>query len=139
MNSTIRLTVVSGPHRNCKFCFCGPARCMVGRALDCFVRLCGAERDERISRHHCQLEIAPPAIHVRDLGSTNGTYLNGKRVFGCPADAAAADSEINDGDLLTIGGTTIRVDIVTCPHAGQEGTRFEPEGDVAIRGCHMPC
>src|SRR5436305_14095982 len=103
MVAAIRLTVLTGPHKNRRFCFCGPTRCQLGRALDCFVRFSGAERDQLISRHHCQLEIDPPSIRIADLGSANGTYINGKEVepnlkeltekLGCVLD---------QGDLITV-------------------------------------
>ncbi|KYC36281.1 hypothetical protein WA1_52005 [Scytonema hofmannii PCC 7110] len=32
------------------------------------------------SRYHCLLDINPPDIRVRDFGSRNGTYVNGKKI-----------------------------------------------------------
>src|SRR5260370_40559141 len=80
MVTAVRLTVVTGPHKNRRFCFCGPTRCQVGRALDCFVQFSGTERDHLISRYHCQLNVDPPCIRVEDLGSKNRTYVNGRAV-----------------------------------------------------------
>src|SRR5260370_40139016 len=121
MVTAVRLTVLTGPHKNRRFCFCGPTRCQVGRALDCFVQFSGTERDQLISRHHCQLDIDLPTIQVRDLGSTNGTYVNEAEAASClNAPSEKAGAEVNSGDLLTIGGTTLSVDIVDCPHAGKE-------------------
>jgi pSer/pThr/pTyr-binding forkhead associated (FHA) protein len=34
----------------------------------------------RISRYHCLLDINSPDIRVRDLGSLNGTIVNGKKI-----------------------------------------------------------
>src|SRR5437763_9628373 len=100
MVTAVRLTVLTGPHKNRRFCFCGPTRCQVGRAWDCFIQLSGAERDELISRHHCQLDINPPSLQVRDSGSTNGTYLNGKEVdSGLKALGDKADPVVDHGDL----------------------------------------
>jgi pSer/pThr/pTyr-binding forkhead associated (FHA) protein len=80
MLTTVRLTVQTGPHKDKKFCFCGASKCFIGRAPDCFVQLAGAARDRTISRHHCELAIDPPSIRIKDLGSRNGTYINGKPV-----------------------------------------------------------
>jgi predicted component of type VI protein secretion system len=120
MATTVRLKLLTGPHKNRKYCFNGPTRCEVGRAFDCFVQLSGTERDLLISRHHCQLDIDPPMVRIGDLGSINGTYINGKKVeptfrnaAATPGDATFVDVE--NGDLITIGGTTFRVDIVDCP------------------------
>ena len=147
MTIAVRLTVLTGPHKNRRFCFCGPTRCQMGRALDCFVQLSGDERDRLISRHHCQLDINPPLVQVTDLGSRNGTYINGKKLAPVPKegtvlpDSLAPDFVMNDGDLLTMGGTTLRVDLVNCPHAGNEAdgqSNWEP-GETAKQDCPLPC
>jgi eukaryotic-like serine/threonine-protein kinase len=147
MATTIRLTVLTGPHRNHKYCFCGPTRCQVGRALECFVQLSGTERDRLISRHHCQLDINPPLVQIGDLGSCNGTYLNGKKVDPVPKELAiqsiseTAGTVVNDGDLITIGGTTFRVDVVDCPHTGndEKGQPTWEAGETSKKDCPLPC
>ena len=142
MATAVRLTVLTGPHKTRTFCFCGPNRCQVGRALDCFVQLSGTERDLLISRHHCQLDIDPPFIQVQDLGSINGTYLNAKEVEPSLKELSEkAGSGIEHGDLLTIGGTTFRVDILDCPHTGNnpEGKPVWEAGKTAKKDCLLPC
>jgi pSer/pThr/pTyr-binding forkhead associated (FHA) protein len=42
------------------------------------------------------------AFHIVDLGSTNGTSVNGQRI------AANAPERIKDGDEITLGRTTLR-------------------------------
>jgi predicted component of type VI protein secretion system len=142
MVTAVRLTVLTGPHKNRRFCFCGPTRCQMGRALDCFIQLSGAERDQLISRHHCQLDIDPPSVQVQDLGSTNGTFLNGKEVEASLRELSEkAGAVANHGDLLTIGGTTVRVDILDCPHSGNEsgGKSIWEAGETAKKDCPLPC
>jgi pSer/pThr/pTyr-binding forkhead associated (FHA) protein len=39
------------------------------------------EIDMTISRYHCLLDINSPDIRVRDLGSLNGTIVNGKKIW----------------------------------------------------------
>lgn len=51
---------------------------LIGRAEDCDLRLSGPT----VSRYHCEITYTGHATIVRDLGSKNGTYVNGKRVFG---------------------------------------------------------
>ena len=150
MAETVRLTVLTGPHKGHRFCFRGPAQCMLGRADDCFVCLAGTERDQRISRHHCQLSIDPPCVWVDDLGSLNGTYVNGK---GIHQDVAAKDlagllqgrvanGAMSSGDMLTVGGTTFQVDIVDCPppllEAAQAEAVWKPD-EVAKKDCRISC
>jgi len=142
MVTAIRLTVLTGPHKNRRFCFCGPTQCQVGRALDCFVQLSGSERDQFISRHHCQLDIDPPSVKVRDLGSANGTYVNGKAVDSTLRELSELiGSVVDSGSLLTIGGTTLRVDILDCPPTGNnsEGKSIWEAGEMAKKDCPLPC
>ena len=47
-----------------------------GRDADCPVRLSG----EGVSRRHVELHRQGPIFALKDLGSTNGTFLNGKRI-----------------------------------------------------------
>jgi hypothetical protein len=142
MVTAVRLTVLTGPHKNRRFCFCGPTRCQVGRAFDCFVQLSGAERDLLISRHHCQLDIDPPAVQVQDLGSANGTYVNGQKVEPVWTELSEmAGRVVSDGDLLTVGGTTLRVDMVDCPHSGNGsgGKSIWAGKETGKRDCPLPC
>ena len=138
MVATIRLTVLTGAHKGRRFCFCGPAQCLVGRASDCFVNFSGTERDLRISRHHCQLDIEPPLVQLRDLQSSNGTFVNGEKVA---TEAEASGTVINDGDLVTIAGTTFIVDVVDCPIAesNSDGKPIWGEGRIAKKDCPVSC
>ena len=50
--------------------------------------------DVTVSRHHVEVERTGDRYLVRDVGSLNGTYLNGKRIESC---------EIHDSDEVQIG------------------------------------
>jgi eukaryotic-like serine/threonine-protein kinase len=123
MPNRIKLTVITGPHRNQSYVFDQRRRCVAGRGSDCDVRLSGEARDQQISRHHCLLDIDPPYIRVKDLGSRNGTFINGQKVDQCRDCAngnkpfnGCAGALLHDGDVLTIGGSSFWVTIT-----GQEG------------------
>lgn len=149
MATILRLTVVTGPHRNEKFCFCGPMRCSIGRAADCFIQLVGEQRDSFISRRHCELILAPPFLTVKDLASQNGTFVNGLRIESIDmALPSQKDSDehgtapvLNQGDLLTIGGTTFRMDLVECPSADATPTDAPcwEDGEKIRKGCPVQC
>lgn len=126
MDAKVRLSVVTGPHAGRKYCFRSPHSCTAGRGPENFVQLSGEERDAAISRKHCQLEIQGPCVHVEDLQSLNGTFLNGTRIH---------ENQLQDGDLLTLGTTTLRVEHVHCPFDAV----VWKEGDAAKRGCRLPC
>lgn len=66
----------------------------VGRALDNDIVLESAE----VSRHHARIEYRGERFHIMDLGSTNGTLVNG---------ASSHDMELNDGDRITMGNITL--------------------------------
>jgi pSer/pThr/pTyr-binding forkhead associated (FHA) protein len=141
MVPAIQLTVLTGPHKNRRFRIFGPTRCQVGRAPDCLVQFAGHDRDGLISRHHCRLDIDPPAVSVHDLGSANGTYLNGKRVASTTKEPSEeVGSPVKGGDLLTVGGTTLQVDIVDCLET-QNDSNVEviwPKQATAKKECPWP-
>lgn len=67
-------------------------------------------RDTWSSRVHCRLEIRGGRLWLEDLGSSNGTLVNGVRM---------SESLIQSGDRITVGITTFRVTFSRLP-AGQE-------------------
>jgi hypothetical protein len=77
-------------------------RLTVGRMPECTIVLA----DPNVSRYHAEIEPVngsdgPPSDYtVADLGSTNGTKLNGLPVTGAQL--------LRDGDQITVGSTTIR-------------------------------
>jgi transcriptional regulator with PAS, ATPase and Fis domain len=74
MPAVPRLVALFGPKRGVTREFDGVLR--IGRAADADLQLI----DERVSRDHCTLEVAPDGVRLRDLGSRNGTWLKGKRI-----------------------------------------------------------
>jgi len=69
----------------------------VGRHDDCWIRI----KSSQVSRRHCEIFESSGKLTIRDLGSSNGTYVNGKRVLGQQA--------LTPGDELTLGAVTLRV------------------------------
>ena len=61
-----------------------------------------------VSRLHCQLTATADALQVKDLGSTNGTFVNGKRV---------THAELRDGDTLSVGRFELLVSRGTQPRS----------------------
>lgn len=58
--------------------------------------------DQMASRRHASLRPEPSGLHVTDLGSTNGVFVNGQRV---------PSATLRAGDALTIGSSTFRVEL----------------------------
>jgi len=64
-----------------------------------------ALQDVKVSRKHAEIGLyGPGAYMLRDLASTNGTWLNGKPV----GDRAP----LNNGDVVRVGDTLMRIDII---------------------------
>jgi serine/threonine protein kinase len=86
-----------------------------------------------VSRHHCLIDISPPDARIRDLGSRNGTFVNGEMIGRRqPGQAPEEDAltghlehDLSDGDEIRIGNTVLRVSVtgtrsavLTLPPAG---------------------
>lgn len=53
---------------------------LLGRQNDCHVCI----ETLNVSRHHARVHVSPDGVEVEDLGSANGTFINGKRVQRAP-------------------------------------------------------
>ena len=123
MAATVRLTVLTGPHQGNRYCFRKTADTIVGRASDCDVCVCGEARDLAISRRHCSLKFEPPNLIVNDIGSLNGTFING---HSCEPPLMA-----RDGDILSIGGTSMQISVVDC-------VDWNEDKDIMVN-CQVEC
>ena len=72
---------------------------LVGREEDCHLR----PNSDLVSRHHCVFITDEYAVRLRDLGSTNGTYINGEALHGSQV--------LEDGMELEFGGLTFKVEL----------------------------
>ncbi len=70
--------------------------CIIGRGKDVNLRL----SDPSISRKHCEVFETKNGIFIRDLGSANGTLVNGNPV---------AEEKINNGNIITLGSTRLQI------------------------------
>jgi serine/threonine protein kinase len=131
MLGKVSLLVTAGPIRGQRFDFDGHDTFLFGRAPDCHARL--SPDDASASRHHFLLEANPPRARLRDLGSLNGTHLNGVRHGGrrpgeSPDEAirrGSMEAELHDGDEIRVGATVLRVAI-----EGETATPADPVGDA---------
>jgi hypothetical protein len=68
----------------------GAGAVLVGRDPGCAIVLA----DPTVSRRHAQLEVDADVCRIRDLGSSNGTYANGR---------AVTSTRLHEGDTVTFG------------------------------------
>ena len=71
---------------------------MIGRGADCQLIL----DDDYVSTRHARVVATPDGIYVEDLGSTNGTYVNGQRI--------TAPTTITLADSVRIGKTMMKLE-----------------------------
>lgn len=84
----------------------------VGRQRGCAVRIPSAE----VSRRHCSLRLEEGYLSVEDLGSVNGTFLNGMRVVNREV--------VRPGDHLEIGPVRFVVEYELTPEALDRLSQF---------------
>ena len=98
----LRLKVVKGKPRG--HCLSFPnGEFMFGRGPECDVR----PNSDLVSRQHCLLHVTEETVTIRDLGSMNGTLVNGQLV--------TAARLLNHGDTLQIGPLVLEVMLQTHP------------------------
>src|SRR5512137_471870 len=84
------LLVLSGPQLGEIFALEFGREFVLGREPSCEVRL----RDTGVSRRHAGIVAGPGGARLRDMGSTNGIFVDGSRV---------ADCELQDGQRVHMG------------------------------------
>ncbi|MGE3818288.1 MAG: FHA domain-containing protein [Isosphaeraceae bacterium] len=94
----VQLIVVQGRPEGKVIPLAGPVF-KIGRGETCHLR----PNSEQVSREHAEFSITDDAVSVKDLGSRNGTLVNGKAITEvCP---------LNDRDLVQVGHLTFAVSI----------------------------
>ena len=73
---------------------------VVGRALSSDIPVL----DPTISRRHAEVLWDGTGVHVKDLGSSNGTFLNGVKV---------EEAKLSPGDVITFGKVPFRLKEIT--------------------------
>jgi len=86
----VQLAVLVGKHKGQKITL-PLTQFVIGRDPTCHLRPVSPE----VSKFHCAIARSGPRVLVRDLKSTNGTYLNGERITGTV--------RVKNGDVLTVG------------------------------------
>jgi hypothetical protein len=104
----------------------------IGRGAECEIVIAA----DHVSRRHAQVSCDGEEYTLHDLGSKNGTFLNGARL--------AQPQSLHDGDLIALAGRTdpalvfeVAAETITVypEAAGDEGIRIDPRtAEVWLRG-----
>jgi serine/threonine-protein kinase len=109
--SLVTLKVTAGPDKGKVVTFAEHDTFLMGRSKKAHFKL--PKKDMYFSRIHFLIEVNPPHCRIMDMGSRNGTFVNGKRV---------SRADLRDGDRIKAGHTSFRVKIETSGKEGSSGT-----------------
>ena len=98
---------------------------LIGRGEECHLR----PRSDAISRQHCAIMIANGQATVRDLGSKNGSYVNGQRVDG--------ERVLQAGDQFQVGPLQFEV-VIEQGVGGAKRPAAQDVKEVASRTASQP-
>lgn len=123
---TARVTVsLHAGTRVVEYGFSRPATFEVGRSDECRIRV--PDRHRGVSRRHCRLDLDPPRLRVRDLGSSYGTHVNGDRL------GPLTERPLTDGDEIRIGDVRLLITVTEPPEVGTAADREEPAPSAPVR------
>lgn len=120
----VLLIVVQGKPEGKTIPITGPVF-RIGRGLDCHLR----PNSEEVSRAHTEITLTDTEAIVRDLGSRNGTRVNGKMLDG--------SHTLKSGELLQIGPLTFAIAIQGAPVAVAAPAE-RPSGAIAASATGRP-
>ncbi|HZO12942.1 MAG TPA: sigma 54-interacting transcriptional regulator [Polyangiaceae bacterium] len=115
MLAAVDLHIVDGPDRGVARRL-HPGLVRIGTAPSCQLQL----SDPTVSRVHCQIRVQPHGFRVTDLDSTNGTFVDGVRIF---------DAELRGAGTIVVGATALRLELADEP-VSVEISRADRFGDV---------
>ncbi len=98
----VRLIVTNGRHTGREIPVKGP-KFFIGRAEDCHLR----PASDQVSRHHCVILVTSDDVSIRDLGSRNGTFVNGKQI--------SPQCRLRPGDRVVVGQLDFDIQFVGMP------------------------
>jgi hypothetical protein len=109
----VQLVVVQGKPEGKIIPLAGPVF-RIGRGETCHLR----PNSEQVSREHAEFSVSNDQVQVRDMGSRNGTLVNGK--------AIEASTVLKDRDLIQVGPQTFAISIQGVPAAVVAGPKPAP-------------
>ena len=124
--SKLALRFISGKHKGNEYLLPVGGQVCIGRSSDIDVVLI----EDMVSRRHAQITIAGDDLKIEDLGSTNGTFVNGERI---------TETHLQLGDRILIGTSIMKLvaaekDIRQTSVVGPGGARVEDTNVKRVTG-----
>lgn len=113
-----RLKILQG--KNTGTCYVLGSVTLIGRDEDNQLQLL----DETCSRHHAKIERLQDGCHLSNLGSNNGTFLNGERI---------EKAKLEPGDRILIGNTLLVFEVEAATSPGAPPTVIVSEQEEGLR------
>jgi pSer/pThr/pTyr-binding forkhead associated (FHA) protein len=86
--------------------------------------------DPRVSRRHAIVRRTPSGVVIEDLGSTNGTFVDGTRI--------ASPAAVTSASTVTIGGTTFRLEHAAAEPGSGDRTAVGASPAATVVGISAP-
>lgn len=115
MKKIVIIVVRLGPLQGHKYIVKTDSPVLIGRSEEANIYIA---YDKLCSRRHAIVFWEKKSCYIRDLDSTNGTYLNGERFQG--------QKELNNNDIIKLGRTEFIINILDVP----EDQKYLPDDDI---------
>jgi pSer/pThr/pTyr-binding forkhead associated (FHA) protein len=123
---TVKLNVVQGRPAG-KTVVLPPGEYFIGRGAECHIR----PNSDWVSRQHCLLRVAVDTAFLKDLGSRNGTLVNGVLLIG-------GEQELRHGDQVQFGPLVFEVQYEDTPAPAAVEGLFDDETPREGRTAELP-
>ena len=112
------LKFISGKYQGEEFPIASEREIFIGRATDLDVVLV----EDMVSRKHAKISFAGDVLTIEDLGSTNGTFVNGEKV---------RRARLKEGDRVLIGTSIVRIALTEAAAGGDAAREAEARAERA--------
>ncbi|MBL8601900.1 MAG: DUF4388 domain-containing protein [Myxococcales bacterium] len=119
------LKFISGKYQGGEFPIAADREIYIGRANDLDVVLV----EDMVSRKHAKISFASDVLAIEDLGSTNGTFVNGEKI---------KRARLKEGDRVLIGTSIVRIALTEATTGGEAAREAEARANLQSAAARSP-